>query len=354
MPAFLIALEGERKGMNALLSAIGMIFGKLMMFIYNTVGFQNYVISLILFTLVYKLILLPLSVKQIKSSMKMQELQPELQRIQERYKNDKEKLNEMTMKFYQEKGYNPTSGCLPLLIQFPIIIALFYVIRMPMSYMLEIPAKAVGEMVVASVDYGELGNVKLKNNNYEAIKNDPVQVYQAYNSSDYYFEIKLIDSTKKHPDIIDNNTTLTSDQKALLKKFDLRMFGIFNLGQQPSLTPAVIIKDPGTYVPPLILLLLAVITTYFSSLLMMAPNLKKKDPKDKSPNAGCAGKSMLYMSPLMTLWIGAATPSGLAVYWTINSILSYIQQMVMNKMYRKDKEEKQVAKIDSKGSKNSR
>jgi YidC/Oxa1 family membrane protein insertase len=133
-----------------LLSAIAALFGKLMFFIYNTIGFHNYVLSLVFFTIVYKLILLPLSIKQIRSTQKMQELQPELQRLQERYKNDREKLNEATMKFYQEKGYNPTSGCRPMLSQWPIILALFYVIRMPMSYMLEIPAKAVGEMAIVA------------------------------------------------------------------------------------------------------------------------------------------------------------------------------------------------------------
>ena len=75
-----------------ILSAIGKIFGMLMYFIYNTIGLHNYALSLVFFTLVYKLILLPLSIKQMKSTQLMQELQPELQRIQERYKNDKEKL----------------------------------------------------------------------------------------------------------------------------------------------------------------------------------------------------------------------------------------------------------------------
>ena len=335
--------------MQAFLSAIGMIFGKLMMFIYNTIGFQNYAIALILFTLVYKLILLPLSIKQIKSSQKMQELQPDLKRMQERYKNDKEKLNEMTMKFYQEKGYNPTSGCLPMLIQFPIIIALFYVIRMPMTYMLELPAKAIGEMVIASVDAGEFSKDTLKSKNYDAIVNDPVQVYKGFDSSDFYFEIKLVDSYKKHPEIIDQNTTLTPKQKTTLKKFDITMFKVFNLGIKPSISPSVILSDPGTYVPALILLLIAVLTTYFSSLLLM-PAVQNKDSKDKNPNAGCAGKSMIYMGPIMTLWICTVAPSGLALYYTINNILSYIQQRVMNKMYKKEKEEKQVAKIDSKRS----
>ena len=339
--------------MQALLSALGVIFGKLMFFIYNTIGFHNYVISLILFTIVYKLILLPLSIKQMRNTQKMQEFQPELQRLQERYKNDKEKLNEMTMKFYQEKGYNPTSGCLPLLIQFPIIIALFYVIRMPMTYMLELPAKAVGEMVIASVEKGELSKDTLKNKNYDAIKDNPIDVYMAYNSSDAYFEIRLIESYKKHPEIIDNNPTLTEDKKELLKNFDLKMFNIFNLGVQPSLNPSIIKEDPGAYVPALILLIIAVVVSYFTSLLMMPNARQKKDPKDKKAKdpSGCAGKSMLYMGPIMTLWIGTIAPSGLAFYWIINSVLSYVQHVLMNTKFKKDKEGSEVAKVGSKGSK---
>lgn len=341
--------------MNALFSALGVIFGKLMFFIYNTIGFHNYVISLILFTIVYKLILLPLSIKQMKNTQKMQEVQPELMRLQERYKHDKEKLNEMTMKFYQEKGYNPTSGCLPLLIQFPIIFALFFVIRMPMTYMLELPAKAVGEMVIASVEKGEFSKDTLKNKNYDAIKDNPIDVYMAYNTSDPYFEIRLIESYKKHPEIIDENPTLKEEQKELLKNFDLRMFNVFNLGVQPSLDPNKIKSDPGVYVPALILLLIAVVVSYFTSRLMMPNATQKKDPKDKKAKdpSGCAGKSMLYMGPIMTLWIGTNAPSGLAFYWIINSVLSYVQHVLMNTKFKKDKEGSEVAKVSNKGSKNS-
>ena len=135
------------------------------------------------------------------------------------------------------------------------------------------------------------------------------------------------------------------------------MFNFFNLGVQPSLDPRVIKTDPGNYVPALLLLIIAVVTTYFSSLLMMPNARKKKDPKDKKskdPNAGCAGKSMLYMSPLMTLWIGTIAPSGLAFYWIINSVLSYIQHKVLNIKYKNDKEENEVAKVGNKGSKDSR
>ena len=90
--------------------AIARVLGRLLYIIYKTIAFQNYGVSLILFTIIVKLALLPLSIKQIKSSQKMQEIQPEIDRIQKRYKNDREKLNQELMKLYQEKGVNPASG----------------------------------------------------------------------------------------------------------------------------------------------------------------------------------------------------------------------------------------------------
>lgn len=333
-----------------LLSAIAALFGKLMFFIYNTIGFHNYVLSLVIFTIVYKLILLPLSIKQIRTTQKMQELQPELQRLQERYKNDREKLNEATMKFYQEKGYNPTSGCLPMLIQLPIILALFYVIRMPMSYMLEIPAKAVGEMAIVAFEKGEISKDILKKKNYEEIKGDALAVYQGLNESDPYFEIKLIETYKKDPEVLNSAVTLKEGQNELLAQFDIKMFNFFNLGIVPSLSPKTIASNPGNYVPALILLILSVASTFMTTMLMMpnANTKKDKNSKDKAANGGCANKGLLYFSPIMTLWIGTVAPSGLSLYWTLNNILSFIQQKALNKVYKKEKEENQVVENDRK------
>lgn len=335
-----------------ILGVIGLVFGKLMYFIYNTIGFHNYALSLVLFTIVYKLILLPLSIKQMKSSAKMQELQPELARLQERYKHDREKLNEETMKFYQEKKYNPTGGCLPLLIQMPILIALFYVIRMPMSYMLDIPAKAVGEMTIASVKNGDLSYGTVGKETFDKISGDPIEVYKQFTKKDYYFEIHLMDTISKNPSLIDNNQSLSVDNKNVLKNFNLKMFNVFNFGIKPTLDINVIKKDPALYIPPLILLLIAVVTTYLSSMLMTPQTPTTKDGKNP---AGCAGKGMLWISPIMTLWIGLQTPCGLSFYWLINNIFTFIQQKAMNKLFKKDKKEEiSVANVNNKGSKNDR
>jgi hypothetical protein len=93
------------------LDIIARPLGEFLLFIYNTLAFHNYGLAILTFTLVVKLVLLPLTVKQYRSSAKMQELQPLIQEIQKRYKNDKEKLNQEMIKVYQENNYNPAGGC---------------------------------------------------------------------------------------------------------------------------------------------------------------------------------------------------------------------------------------------------
>lgn len=106
--------------------------GMLLKLIFDMVG--NYGYSIIIFTILTKIILLPLNIKQTESTKKMNEINPKMKEIQEKYKNDKEKLNEKLMELYKEHNYNPAAGCLPMLIQMPIIFALFYVIQQPVKF----------------------------------------------------------------------------------------------------------------------------------------------------------------------------------------------------------------------------
>ena len=107
--------------------------GYLLALIYKLVG--NYGISLIILTVIVKLVLYPLYAKQIKSTANMSDMSEKAKEIQNRYANDKEKMNEEMQKLYAETGFNPMSGCLPMLIQFPIIMGLFALLRNPMKYM---------------------------------------------------------------------------------------------------------------------------------------------------------------------------------------------------------------------------
>ncbi|SCI28895.1 MULTISPECIES: YidC/Oxa1 family membrane protein insertase [unclassified Romboutsia] len=114
------------------MNIIGNLLGHVLRIIYDVV--QNYGWSIIAFTILVKIILLPLTIKQTKSTKAMQDIQPKLQEIQEKYKNKPEKQQQEIMKLYQEAKINPLAGCLPLLIQMPIIIGLFSVLRDPVAY----------------------------------------------------------------------------------------------------------------------------------------------------------------------------------------------------------------------------
>lgn len=114
------------------LNALARPFGALLKLIFDLTN--NYGLSIIIFTIVTKLLTLPLTIKQNKSMKEMQEIQPKLKKLQDKYKNDPEQLNIKTMELYKEHNVSPFGGCLPLLIQFPIIIGLFAAVREPGVY----------------------------------------------------------------------------------------------------------------------------------------------------------------------------------------------------------------------------
>lgn len=130
--------------MSALL---GNFFGAIFKFVYNfasSIGAEPtnisfYAISIIIMTVLFRLAMLPMNLNQTKQSNKMNEIQPELKKIQDKYKSDPETQNRKMMELYKEHNYNPMSGCLPLLIQFPILIAFYNMMREPIKYVFKDP-----------------------------------------------------------------------------------------------------------------------------------------------------------------------------------------------------------------------
>ncbi|MCT4565167.1 MAG: YidC/Oxa1 family membrane protein insertase [Maledivibacter sp.] len=114
------------------MTAIGKMLGSLLYLIYNIVN--NYAVAIILFTVIVKVLLLPLTLNQLKQTKNMQKIQPELKKLQDKYKNDKETLNIKMMELYKEHKINPLGGCLPLLVQMPILFGLFGALRDPLVY----------------------------------------------------------------------------------------------------------------------------------------------------------------------------------------------------------------------------
>lgn len=265
--------------------------GKFLYWIYNTVAFENYGLAIIIFTIIVRAAMFPLTLKQYKSTGEMQKVQPLLKEIQRKYANDKEKLNQETMKLYQEHKINPAGGCLPLLIQMPILLALWQVITKPLTFMLGFTSETVNKLATTA--------------------NVAKNVYREIDSITYFIKNGL------------------GDQVGNLNMFfPNHGFGV-NLGSIPTWHFDKLIADPEKIVL-LILPLLAVATTYLTARMSMPKNTGNAD----NP----MGKSMLYISPLMTLIFSFQFPAGLALYWVAGNIFAIGQQYYVNKYVLNKKE----------------
>lgn len=267
---------------------------------------NNYGVAIILFTILIKLIMLPLGLKQQKSMTKMQRIQPKLKEIQDKYQYDQNKASQETMKLYKEYGVNPAGGCLPLLIQFPILIGLYQVIYRPLTYILHFSDKKVASLQKA----------------YELT--DAASARTA----------ELIIATKEK-----------------LLNFDF--FGL-DLSQIPmdNLKEFMAGKVGIAALLIFIIPIISTVTTYLSSKVTTYMNNSKKDEKeepkkpervlspDQKPQAGSGNaeamtKTMSWMMPLMTLWLTVTLPSTLGLYWTISNVLSLAQTILLNGYYNK-------------------
>lgn len=288
--------------------------GQFLNFIYNTLAFHSYGLAIIIFTLVIKAVLLPLSIKQYRSMSKMQELQPQIQEIQKRYKNDKEKLNQELLKVYQENKVNPAGGCGPLLLQMPILISLYWVISSPLRFMLMIApdkVKALGQLLNIAV------NAKTKTNITE------IAIINSFNNINMSEVSKILS-----PDAINR----IKDIGKGLVSFKIGAFPGFNLGMVPTWNFDMISKDMK-YAPLLLIPILAAVTTYIS-LKFTSPANRNTDGQAQSMQ-----NSMAFAMPLVTAFFTFSVPAGLGLYWIVSNVVQIFQQMYMNKYIIKKKED---------------
>ena len=130
--------------MNAILNIIAIPFGYVINFFYSLTG--SYVLSLMIFAFVTKIVLLPFGIKQQKSVLESRRLAPKIEKIQKKYKNNPQKAQEETMALYNREGINPMGGCGPLLIQMPIIMGIYQVARRPLSFISKLSAATLVSM----------------------------------------------------------------------------------------------------------------------------------------------------------------------------------------------------------------
>ena len=288
-------------------------FAWLMVKLYELTG--NYGLAVILFALAVNLVLTPFMAKSKKSMMRSTRLQPRIQELQRRHEGNPQKLNQEMQNLYREEGVNPMSGCLWSLIPFPILIALYSVIRQPITRMMF----AAQDVVTTLQDYFVANGL-----------------YTIPTKADAYVEIKLANLAHEHWDAV--TTDLAGKIDGLLD-VDFGFLGL-NLGSQPQWNFFVKTdwSDVSVWLPALGLFLIPFISAALSWLSMKVSNAANPQ-QDAQTQASM--KTMNLMMPLMSIWICFVMPAAMGVYWIANSVFGMIRDFVLTKVYKRklDKED---------------
>jgi YidC/Oxa1 family membrane protein insertase len=276
-----------------MIEMIANIFGAIIRVIYNLTQ-DNYALSIIIFTILTKVLLFPLSLKQMKSSLEMQKIKPKYDEIIKKYKNDKAKQGEEVTKLYSEHKINPLGGCLPILIQLPLILGMFYIVRQPLTYVVQIPQEEI-----------QIYTKQLLNKE-EVTKNEMS-----------LSEIKIANK---------NNL------------IDMNFLGL-NLGDVPSDSFS---SDETKKANPFSILIpiLSVIFSIYQIKQMQKSSQMTEEQKEMQ-------KSMNLMMPLLSGFIAFTMPLALGVYWLIGSICQIIQQSFISKLIKEQKNENVSFLLDS-------
>lgn len=299
------------KSETFIIGPIANIFGIIMDTIYSTLsgmGIISLGVSIIVFTLIVRTLMLPLAFKQQKSMKEMQKIQPQLKKIQDKYKDKKDKDNQQNMQMemnqlYQEHGVSPFGGCLPLLVQFPIIMALFQVLRNIPSYIGQvnvfysnIASKVMG-IDGAETSFIEWAD-KLLVKDFDITNiNKVIDVVGKFSSAQW------ADFQSLFPQI---NDVITVNYAQITEIYTF--LGI-NLADKPNLLSIGV--------------LLPVLNVAIQLLVMKTSGSGASDNPTQ--------KSMMYTMPLITGFFVSTMPAGLGLYWLIGSLFQYGQQVVINK-----------------------
>ncbi len=277
------------------------VFGYALNFIYGIVG--NYGIAIILFTILLKLIMLPISIRQQKTMKKSAKIQGQVKEIQDKYKNDPTRMNQEVMDLYKKENMSPFSGCLSSILQIILVISMFYLVSRPLTYMKHVEPELI-EQYAQELQEAE------GNNNYQ--------------------EIGII------------RLKSAEDEKV---NINMNFLGL-NLSSVPSQN----YSDWKVFIIPV----LYVATSFLSTRMTTNMNkIKKKEEKTKGDENSKdlvkkeeenidmmeeMNKNMMIMMPLMTVSIALIAPLGLALYWLINNIFMLGERFIINKVCKSEEE----------------
>ena len=298
-------------------------FAWLVRLFYNLTN--SYGVALILFTLVIKLIMLPFQMKSKKSMMRMSRVSGQMQELQKRYAKNQAKLQEEMQKLYEEEGVNPMSGCLWSLIPFPILIALYSIIRQPITHFMMLSKDVLQTVVQSAADAGvNLTNIVMmdKATGTPALKDGLYQLAS-------YGQINLVKAVQE--------MGLSTPEGWFDMNYNF-------LGLDLTATPWEYVKS-FTFTWAVIGVILIPILAGLSQFVFSKLTMKTQPQADAA--GGASMKSMMYMMPLMSVYIAFIMPAALGVYWIAQSVFSLIQEAILNKTFSAKLSEEEEARFQA-------
>lgn len=284
---------------NFLYDIFGVPFGFLMRWIYNLVN--NYGVAIIIFTIVTKIIFLPVSYKTQKSSARMQALNPKLEKLRKSYKDNPQKFQEEQMKLYQEEGVNPMGSCLPALIQMVLIFGVLDVVYRPLTHILDFSKDIIGN--AREIASGLMGGKGIQASD---LRRELMTIEQFKNAPDKFSELGA-EFTSKVMEFCDN----------------FQIFGI-NLGATPELHPEVWNSATiGLFLIPFLAGIAQLLQTVYMQI-----HQKRKNPQMTS-QMGCMN-IYLYILPIFSIWFAFQVPAGVGFYWMLSSLFSFAINFALN------------------------
>ena len=298
-------------------------FAWLVRLFYNLTN--SYGVALILFTLVIKLIMLPFQMKSKKSMMRMSRVSGQMQELQKRYAKNQAKLQEEMQKLYEEEGVNPMSGCLWSLIPFPILIALYSIIRQPITHFMMLSKDVLQTVVQSAADAGvNLTNIVMM----DKATGTPVLKDGLYQLASYG-QINLVKAVQE--------MGLSTPEGWFDMNYNF-------LGLDLTATPWEYVKN-FTFTWAVIGGILIPILAGLSQFVFSKLTMKTQPQADAA--GGASMKSMMYMMPLMSVYIAFIMPAALGVYWIAQSVFSLIQEAILNKTFSAKLSEEEEARFQA-------
>ena len=293
---------------------------------YLTFGTNNYILSLLYFGIVIELLMLPFGIQQQKNSIKQAKLRPKEMAIRKHYagRNDQQtmqKVNQEIQELYQKENYNPMSGCLPLLLQLPIVFALYYVVIDPIFYVLgqaKTFSTAISQYFTTSVAAGGFGgSLNSQRGTIEVLSKLGEQGIDAF------------ESLKTFSYFSNAEECFAALEQVVADGIPSFSIGAWNFG----LTPGILFQGGGNFATYWWLILVPVLTfvVYFGSMKLNRKLTYQPTTGENDKAMGCSNNIMDIMMPAMSVYIAFIVPAAVGVYWMFKSVLGTLKQFILKK-----------------------